>query len=176
MNVEPPIVAGGEATEAGDPSEGVLDHPAMMAVCLTCLDATPGDTRRDLAPAACTARTPMVNGIKQRFQGHAVEDIGRRQQEREWDALATGDEVAPGPGLPAAGLVRARRSFPFFAAMPDPKSDTSVSLRMRHLIDDIRGEWVELDDRIAALDNEFVAYARSNVNARGLATVPGIGC
>jgi transposase len=61
------------------------------------------------------------------------------------------------------------------AAMPDPDCDTSHSPRVRRLIDDMRAEWLELDRRIAAFDNEFAARARSNEDARRLATIPGIG-
>jgi hypothetical protein len=43
------------------------------------------------------------------------------------------------------------------------------------LIDDMRAEWLELHRRIAAFDNEFTAYARSDADARRLATIPGIG-
>jgi len=105
MNIEPPFVAGGEVTEAGDPGEGALNHPAMKAEFLARLDAAPSDARRDLAPTASPATTPMVigfvgvqlvrtsarpaafsgnrrHGIKQRFEGQAVVDIGRGQEER----------------------------------------------------------------------------------------------
>jgi transposase len=61
------------------------------------------------------------------------------------------------------------------AAMPDPDSDTSLSPRVRRLIDDMRAEWLALDRRIATLDNEFAARARSDTDARRLATIPGIG-
>jgi len=46
------------------------------------------------------------------------------------------------------------------AAMPDPDSDTSLSPRVRRLIDDMRAEWLELDRRIATFDNEFAARAQ----------------
>jgi len=59
-----------------------------------------------------------------------------------------------------------------FAASDD---DHSLSPRIRRLIDDMRAEWVELDRRIATFDNEFAAYARSDSDARRLATIPGIG-
>ena len=39
----------------------------------------------------------------------------------------------------------------------------------------MRAEWHELDRRIAAFDDEFVALARSDADARRLATIPGIG-
>jgi transposase len=61
------------------------------------------------------------------------------------------------------------------AAMFDAGSDTSVGPRMCRLIDDMRAEWLELDRRIAALDNEFAACARSDAAARRVATIPGIG-
>jgi transposase len=61
------------------------------------------------------------------------------------------------------------------AAMPDPDNDTSLSPRVCRLIDDMRAEWLELDRRIATFDNEFAARARSDADARRLATIPGIG-
>ena len=60
-------------------------------------------------------------------------------------------------------------------AMRVSESDHSLSPRIRQLIDDMRAEWLELDRRIAAFDNEFAAYARSDADARRLATIPGIG-
>ena len=68
-----------------------------------------------------------------------------------------------------------RKLEQYLAAMSDAGDDTSLSLRMRRLIDDMRAEWLELDRRIAALDNEFAACARSDADARRLATIPGIG-
>jgi transposase len=61
------------------------------------------------------------------------------------------------------------------AAMLSAGKDTSISPRMRQLIEDMRAEWLELDRRIAAFDNEFAACARSDTDARRLATIPGIG-
>jgi transposase len=61
------------------------------------------------------------------------------------------------------------------AAMLDAGTDTPISPRMRRLIDDMRAEWLELDHRIAAFDKEFAACARSDADARRLATIPGIG-
>jgi len=60
-------------------------------------------------------------------------------------------------------------------AMMASDDDHSLSPRVRRLIDDMRAEWLELDRRIAAFDNEFAAYARSDADARRLATIPGIG-
>ena len=59
------------------------------------------------------------------------------------------------------------------AAMFDADTCTSIGPRMRRLIDDMRAQWLELDQRIAALDNEFAAYARSDVKARRLSKPDG---
>jgi transposase len=68
-----------------------------------------------------------------------------------------------------------RKLEEYLAAMVASESDLSLSPRIRRLIDDMRAEWLELDRRIAAFDSEFAAYARSNTDARRLATIPGIG-
>jgi transposase len=61
------------------------------------------------------------------------------------------------------------------AAMLDGDSDAAVSPRMRQLIDDMRAEWLKLDQRIASFDNEFATRARNDADARRLTTIPGIG-
>ena len=50
-----------------------------------------------------------------------------------------------------------------------------MSPRIRLLINDMRAQWSDLDQRIAAFDAEFVAAARSDATTRRLATIPGIG-
>ena len=60
-------------------------------------------------------------------------------------------------------------------AMLDGDGEAALSPRMRQLIDDMRAEWLGLDRRIAALDDEFAARARSDADARRLASIPGIG-
>lgn len=47
--------------------------------------------------------------------------------------------------------------------------------RIRELVIAMRGEWHEVDQRIAALDREFVELARADSAARRLSSVPGIG-
>src|SRR3954469_9823741 len=54
----------------------------------------------------------------------------------------------------------------YLAAMPEPETDPSLTLRIRQLIEDMRAEWRELDRRIAAFDNEFAAQARSDPAAQ----------
>lgn len=68
-----------------------------------------------------------------------------------------------------------RKLEQYVTAMLDSDSAASVSPRMRQLIDDMRTEWIKLDQRIAFLDDEFAARARSDADARRLATIPGIG-
>ncbi len=46
---------------------------------------------------------------------------------------------------------------------------------MAFLIKDMRLRWEELDRRIAAFDAEFTAMARTDVWARRLTSIPGIG-
>ena len=52
---------------------------------------------------------------------------------------------------------------------------SSLSPRIRLLINDMRAQWSELDRRIAAFDAEFVVAARGDAAARRLSTIPGIG-
>ena len=68
-----------------------------------------------------------------------------------------------------------RKLAEHLATMTAPESDNSLSPRISRLIDDTRAEWLELDRRIAALDAEFAALARSDADARRLASIPGIG-
>jgi transposase len=68
-----------------------------------------------------------------------------------------------------------RKLDQYLAAMPGPNDDTSLTPRVRRLIDDMRVEWAELDRRISALDEEFAASARTDPDAKRLATIPGIG-
>lgn len=69
-----------------------------------------------------------------------------------------------------------RRLERFLELIPDREdAPPLLSPRIRLLIDDMRAQWRELDRRIAAFDAEFVAAARSDVTARRLSTIPGIG-
>jgi transposase len=51
----------------------------------------------------------------------------------------------------------------------------TLSPRTRLLVEDMRAQWRELDRRILAFDDEFVARARADEAARLLMTIPGIG-
>ena len=50
-----------------------------------------------------------------------------------------------------------------------------LSPRIRQLLSDLREEWQDLDERIAAFDAEFIALARTDEAVRRLISVPGIG-
>src|SRR5882757_7575052 len=52
---------------------------------------------------------------------------------------------------------------------------SGVASRMRSLLQDMRAEWRALDRRIEAFDEEFAVRARTDPDARRLATIPGIG-
>lgn len=50
-----------------------------------------------------------------------------------------------------------------------------LALRMARLIEGLRAEWRDLDERIAAFDAELVAVAKHEVGCRRLCQIPGIG-
>ena len=52
---------------------------------------------------------------------------------------------------------------------------STLTPRLRALIADMRAEWRELDRRIAAFEDEFVARAHEDEATRRLITIPGIG-
>ena len=68
-----------------------------------------------------------------------------------------------------------RKLEQYLVALLDAQDGSDLSPRMRILIADIRGQWQELDRRIAAFDAEFVAFAKEDQDARRLSTIPGIG-
>lgn len=53
--------------------------------------------------------------------------------------------------------------------------DPAVSDRTRKLLSDLRDEWAGLDRRVKEYDDELAALTREDVQARRLATIPGIG-
>ncbi|NTJ11387.1 IS110 family transposase [Rhizobium lusitanum] len=54
------------------------------------------------------------------------------------------------------------------------ESNDALSPRMQHLIGGLRAEWKELDEKIGALNREFVQLARNDAAARRLTSIPGI--
>lgn len=53
--------------------------------------------------------------------------------------------------------------------------ETTLSPRLRQLVSELRTEWRELDNRIEALNGEFIALARDDPAARRLTSIPGVG-
>ncbi len=60
-------------------------------------------------------------------------------------------------------------------ALPEILGSDRISDRVRRLVGDMRAEWEALDQRIIALDREFLERARADAAARRLVTIPGIG-
>jgi transposase len=55
------------------------------------------------------------------------------------------------------------------------EKEVTLSTRILLLLADLRERWHALDRRIHAFDTEFVAQAKSDVRARRLVSIPGIG-
>lgn len=72
-------------------------------------------------------------------------------------------------------VAQGRRKLEDALAVFADEGDPRLSARMRALVEDLRAEWRSLDERIAALDAEFVRMAREDEAARRLSTIPGIG-
>lgn len=53
--------------------------------------------------------------------------------------------------------------------------ERSLSPRVRQLVSELRGEWLELDTKIQALNGEFVELAHHDAAARRLTSIPGVG-
>jgi transposase len=68
-----------------------------------------------------------------------------------------------------------RRKLELQLAAMLAEGEVPLSPRVRQLVDDMRAQWAELDRRIGAFDDEFVARAKTDEAARRLATIPGIG-
>ena len=68
-----------------------------------------------------------------------------------------------------------RKLLDALSALSSGSEDNGIGPRMRRLLDDMLDQWRALDERIAALDDEFAEMARDDAAARRLATIPGIG-
>jgi len=75
------------------------------------------------------------------------------------------------------GIMVPKGKYHLVRALPEILADESVGLseRIRTLIEELRGEWRILDDRVADLDAEFVMLARQDEATRRLVEIPGIG-
>jgi len=61
------------------------------------------------------------------------------------------------------------------AVLIDDKQGAGLSPRIVKLIRDMQAEWSDLDRRIEDFDDEFMAFAKVDENARLLVSIPGIG-
>jgi hypothetical protein len=128
MQVGQAFIADGEPTEPVEPREGPLDYPAVPSQFLTGLDPTSSDATADAALAQVVPTAGIVvafvgmqfvrpstrppaspfdrfDGFDQVFEDDRVVDIGRREPDREWDALPIDHDVALGAGLATVGWV-----------------------------------------------------------------------
>ena|SRR5579884_1337190 len=141
MNILAALVAHRLATEAIEPSEGALDHPAIAPEALTRLDAPTGDARGDAAGATCPttsrvvvcfvgmqlsgtlARTSWsarlaphrVNGIERLLQHLRVMHVGARKPHAQGDASAVDHNMALRARFAAIRRIRPGRFAPFLA-------------------------------------------------------------
>ena len=75
------------------------------------------------------------------------------------------------------GITVAQRRRVLEARLPAILADeqSGLSPRIRSLIEDLRAEWRDLDDRIGTFDTELAAAARRDDACRRLCEIPGIG-
>lgn len=73
------------------------------------------------------------------------------------------------------GIVVARRKAQLVRRFPEILAEPALSPRLRLLLEDLRGEWRGLDERIARFDREILNSAREDDASRRLMQVPGIG-
>jgi transposase len=75
------------------------------------------------------------------------------------------------------GITVAQRRRVLETRLPAILSDerSGLSARIRHLIEDLRAEWRDLDGRIGAFDAELTATAKREDACRRLCEIPGIG-
>jgi transposase len=63
----------------------------------------------------------------------------------------------------------------FLIELMEKHAGEGLSPRMIMLVADARGQWADLDRRIAAFDVEFVRATRESEDAKRLTTIPGVG-
>lgn len=74
------------------------------------------------------------------------------------------------------GIILSKGRVNFMRRLEDLMTgDPAVSARTRTLLADLRDEWAGLDRRVKEYDDELATLTREDVQARRLATIPGIG-
>ena len=138
VDVVAALVAGDEAAEAAEPGVGPLDLPAVPAEAVARLDAAPGETRDDPAPAAVVPAAAVVVALVAvqlagpaarpsrlaAYRRHRVEHgaefdrvvaVGRAERQAEWRAPPIDDETALGARLAPIHRARPGAAAPLFA-------------------------------------------------------------
>ena len=80
VEVGTPLVAYGEAAEAGEPGQGALDDPAVATKALAGLDAASGDARLDPPRPTLASATTVI--ISQKSQGWSACSLSGRRRGR----------------------------------------------------------------------------------------------
>jgi hypothetical protein len=117
VDVGQTFIADSESAEVVEPGEGALDDPAVASELVAGLDSSPSNATADPAPAQVLPTTRIVvalvgvqlvgalppatawtrdrlDGLDQVFEDDRVVDVGRREPDRERDALAVDQDVA----------------------------------------------------------------------------------
>jgi hypothetical protein len=140
------FIADRQSSEAVEPGEGPLHDPPEPSELVAGFNATSSDATADAAMAQVVptawvvvaligmqlvgshTRAPAwpldrLDGLDQVFEDNRVVDVGRREPDRQRDALAVDQDVALGAGLAGVGRIRADllvRTAPLFAGTVDP--------------------------------------------------------
>jgi len=72
-------------------------------------------------------------------------------------------------------VAQGRRKLEDLLGVFADEDDPRLSSRMCLLVEDLRAEWRNLDERIVAFDAEFVHMPRDDDMSRRLSTIPGVG-
>ena len=143
VHIRQALVADRETPEPIEPGKGALDHPAIAPECLAGLDPPASDAAADATMAqvvptawdivalvgrplgrpltwSATWSFDRLDRFHQVFEDDRVVDVGRREPDREWAALAVDQEVSLRARFAAVGRLRADRlvrSAPLFAGI-----------------------------------------------------------
>ena len=136
MDVRPPLVAYGQPTAAGKPSERPLHHPTVATQTLAALYAPPGDPRlyaalkqvvsavwvvvpfvrvelRWLPAGPASLAFPRCNRVEELHEDLRVVDLGAGEHDRQRHAPASVTTCRLEPGLPLSKGFGPVSSLPF---------------------------------------------------------------
>lgn len=131
---------------------------------------------RDAEAIAEAATRPTMGFVPVKSEGQSdVQALHRARERLVSDRTALINHLRA--LLLERGIVapKGRRKLEDDLAVFSDEEGGALSPRIRLLIEDLRAEWRQLDERIAAFDAEFAKMAREDEAARRLATIPGVG-